>query len=121
MPCVGFEPTIPASELAKTVHVLDRSATVPGRLDLIEKGKLLVLPGIKLRLLVRQDPKLLYRLSYQDGCSYPSLCFMFWYLCVCGFVRGTVRSFSDHTYTVPVLASRYHVAKQVYTSRLPAS
>jgi hypothetical protein len=32
MPCVGFEPTIPASERAKTVHVLDRSATVTGLL-----------------------------------------------------------------------------------------
>jgi hypothetical protein len=31
MPCVGFEPTIPASERAKTVHVLDRSATVTGK------------------------------------------------------------------------------------------
>jgi hypothetical protein len=28
MPYVGFEPTIPASERAKTIHVLDRSATV---------------------------------------------------------------------------------------------
>jgi hypothetical protein len=28
MPCVGFEPTIPTSERAKTVHALDRSATV---------------------------------------------------------------------------------------------
>jgi hypothetical protein len=27
---VGFEPTIPASERAKTVHALDRSATVTG-------------------------------------------------------------------------------------------
>jgi hypothetical protein len=26
MPCVVFEPTIPASERAKTVHALDRSA-----------------------------------------------------------------------------------------------
>jgi hypothetical protein len=26
----GFEPTIPASERAKTVHALDRSATVTG-------------------------------------------------------------------------------------------
>jgi hypothetical protein len=25
-----YEPTIPASERAKTVHALDRSATVPG-------------------------------------------------------------------------------------------
>jgi hypothetical protein len=30
MPCVGFEPTIPASERAKAVHSLDRSATVTG-------------------------------------------------------------------------------------------
>jgi hypothetical protein len=32
MPCVGFEPTNPASERAKTVHVLDRSAAVTGSL-----------------------------------------------------------------------------------------
>jgi hypothetical protein len=30
MPLVGFEPTIPAFERAKTVHALDRSATVIG-------------------------------------------------------------------------------------------
>jgi hypothetical protein len=30
MPCVGFGPTIPASERVKTVHALDRSATVTG-------------------------------------------------------------------------------------------
>jgi hypothetical protein len=30
MPRVGFEPTITASERAKTVHASDRSATVPG-------------------------------------------------------------------------------------------
>jgi hypothetical protein len=29
-PGVGLEPTIPAFELAKTVHVLDRAATVIG-------------------------------------------------------------------------------------------
>jgi hypothetical protein len=28
MPSVGFEPTIPASERAKTVHTLDRAATL---------------------------------------------------------------------------------------------
>jgi hypothetical protein len=32
MPEVGFEPTITASERAKTVHTLDGSATVAGRL-----------------------------------------------------------------------------------------
>jgi hypothetical protein len=31
MPCVGFDPTIPASERAKTLHALDRLATVAGR------------------------------------------------------------------------------------------
>jgi hypothetical protein len=30
MPYVGFEPTMPASERAKTVHALDRSVTVTG-------------------------------------------------------------------------------------------
>jgi hypothetical protein len=30
MPRVGFEPTIPAFEQAKTVHALDRAATVIG-------------------------------------------------------------------------------------------
>jgi hypothetical protein len=34
MAWVGFEPTIPASEQAKTVHALDRPATVTGK-DLI--------------------------------------------------------------------------------------
>jgi hypothetical protein len=33
VPSVGFEPTIPASERAKTVHALDRSVTVTGLLD----------------------------------------------------------------------------------------
>jgi hypothetical protein len=32
MPLVGLEPTIPASERAKAVHVLDRSATVTDRM-----------------------------------------------------------------------------------------
>jgi hypothetical protein len=33
MPWVRFEPTIPASEQAKTVHALDLSATVTGPLS----------------------------------------------------------------------------------------
>jgi hypothetical protein len=33
MPCLEFEPTIPAFEPAKTVHALDRSATVTGSDD----------------------------------------------------------------------------------------
>jgi hypothetical protein len=31
MPWVGLEPTVPASERAKTVHALDREATVIGK------------------------------------------------------------------------------------------
>jgi hypothetical protein len=31
MPSVGFEPTIPAFQRAKTVHALDRVATVTGQ------------------------------------------------------------------------------------------
>jgi hypothetical protein len=34
MPWMGFEPRVPASARAKTVHVLDRSATVTGRSEL---------------------------------------------------------------------------------------
>jgi hypothetical protein len=34
MPEEGFELTITASELTKTVHALDRSATVAGRLGI---------------------------------------------------------------------------------------
>jgi hypothetical protein len=35
MPEVGFEPTIPVSERAKTVHAVDRAATVTGNLVII--------------------------------------------------------------------------------------
>jgi hypothetical protein len=35
MPCMGFEPTIPASERAKTVHTLDSWATVTGKFHII--------------------------------------------------------------------------------------
>jgi hypothetical protein len=31
MPRVGFEPAIPASKLAKTIHALDHSTTVTGK------------------------------------------------------------------------------------------
>jgi hypothetical protein len=34
MPQVEFEPTIPVSVWAKTVHALDRAATVIGRLGI---------------------------------------------------------------------------------------
>jgi hypothetical protein len=38
MPWVGFEPTIPAFERAKTVHVLDRAANVIG-ISVLYKSK----------------------------------------------------------------------------------
>jgi hypothetical protein len=40
MPCVGFEPKIPASEQAKIVHTLDRLATVTGNIFLANQKKL---------------------------------------------------------------------------------
>jgi hypothetical protein len=39
MPWVGFESTIPASERAKTVHALDRAATVISDLLVYTFGK----------------------------------------------------------------------------------
>jgi hypothetical protein len=38
MPWVGFKHTIPASEWAKGVHTLDRSATVTGVVHYINKN-----------------------------------------------------------------------------------
>jgi hypothetical protein len=59
MPRVGFELTIPASERAKTVDALERSATVTG------KRKFLFLPGLELRPLRRPArSQSLYRLRY---------------------------------------------------------
>jgi hypothetical protein len=37
MPCVGFEPMIPASERAKTVHASDRAVTVTGK-EMVSSG-----------------------------------------------------------------------------------
>jgi FAD synthase len=39
MSCVGFEPTIPASERAKTVYALDLSATLTGNVYVIVQLK----------------------------------------------------------------------------------
>jgi hypothetical protein len=39
MPYVGFEPTIPASERAKTVHALNRSSTVTGLINVYNCAK----------------------------------------------------------------------------------
>jgi hypothetical protein len=50
MPWVGFEPTIPASERAKTVHALDRSATVTGPLLFIEKKNIFLQLWIEPRI-----------------------------------------------------------------------
>jgi hypothetical protein len=47
MTCVGFEPTIPTFEQAKTVHALDGSATVTGvaKLRLMKPNLLLLSTG----------------------------------------------------------------------------
>jgi hypothetical protein len=37
VPCVGFEPMIPATERAKTLRALERSATVTGDLNISQK------------------------------------------------------------------------------------
>jgi hypothetical protein len=45
MPCVGFDPATPASDRAKTVHTLDRAATVTGLMLLLSdenKGVLVI-------------------------------------------------------------------------------
>jgi hypothetical protein len=39
MPRVGFKPTIPVFEWAKTVHVLDRMATVMGTEEMHDNDK----------------------------------------------------------------------------------
>jgi hypothetical protein len=51
MPYVRFEPTIPASERAKTVHAVDRSATVSGAIkhDLI-KDSTIILTSLSIQL-----------------------------------------------------------------------
>jgi hypothetical protein len=41
MPRVGFEPTIPAFEQAKTVHALDRAANVTGFCEMQAYEKIL--------------------------------------------------------------------------------
>jgi hypothetical protein len=43
MPRVGIEPTISVFETAKTVHVLDRAATVIGQLFTLSVDKVLCL------------------------------------------------------------------------------
>jgi hypothetical protein len=43
MPSVGFEPTIPAFERTKTVHVLDRAATVIGLPAFTSRNNFLIL------------------------------------------------------------------------------
>jgi hypothetical protein len=47
MPRVGFEPTIPASKRAKTVHALDNSATVTGLVESVnDKLKIMLKKGV---------------------------------------------------------------------------
>jgi hypothetical protein len=59
MPWMRFESTIPASERAKTVHALDRSATVTGPIEdyteifyTIDKGDI---PSIQCKVSLRES------------------------------------------------------------------
>jgi hypothetical protein len=49
MPWVGFEPTIPVFERAKTIHALDRAATVIGAMwiSAAEMSKRNIIPVLK--------------------------------------------------------------------------
>jgi hypothetical protein len=49
MPLVGLEPTIPAFERAKTVHALDRAATVIGDKSHAYKNNFVYIEGYDLR------------------------------------------------------------------------
>jgi hypothetical protein len=66
---VGLEPTIPVSERAKTVHALDRSATVTGPY-LISKVKV----KVTLRLTVNQSLSLGVKPHLGPTTSYLLLC-----------------------------------------------
>jgi hypothetical protein len=63
MPRVGFEPTIPVFERAKTVHALDRAATVIGVLQprMVNPTQTLVMD------LERNGPVLLERMVHYLG------------------------------------------------------
>jgi hypothetical protein len=60
MRCVGFELTIPASERAKTVHALERSATVTGAKYItsisLKRFTLTKLPWQRSQLLLDRSP-----------------------------------------------------------------
>jgi hypothetical protein len=64
MPWVEFEPTIPGSERAKTVHALDRSATVTGQNKHTHTPKIHALSGIR-----KRDPSV--RASEDNSCLTP--------------------------------------------------
>jgi hypothetical protein len=56
MPWVGFKPTIPAFELAKKVHALDRTATVIGFLKFISMIIIIILMSYAcLRLITKHN------------------------------------------------------------------
>jgi hypothetical protein len=49
MPWVGFEPTIPAFERVKTVHALDRTATVTARIHIAQPEFEQAVSGLNVR------------------------------------------------------------------------
>jgi hypothetical protein len=50
MPRVGFEPTTPMFEWAKTIHALDRAITVLGRLNDTVSQKNIIYRNLKLKI-----------------------------------------------------------------------
>jgi hypothetical protein len=54
MPCVGIEPTIPASERAKTVHAINLSATVTDRLIHYTNTKFVIIHYMKYRVSIEE-------------------------------------------------------------------
>jgi hypothetical protein len=57
MPRVRFEPTIPALERVKTVHALDRAATVIGNIEIL-KTKLTSVVLVRKRTIPNERPPL---------------------------------------------------------------
>jgi hypothetical protein len=60
MPRVGFEPTIPVFERAKTVRALDRAGTVIGYLRL---GYVCMYKGWAIKVALAPRPLIIYRAS----------------------------------------------------------
>jgi hypothetical protein len=118
MPWVGFEPMIPASDRAKTVHALDRSATVTGILCLpyeidsyvlVKFWKYLKPQMLNiLRYFTHKVPyidmnwnyrkKILFSPTETHGSTVMSKSIIIWFLCVYVCVKKSWRHLSHAAY-----------------------